>query len=136
MKLALTDDYSILDIGIKDDAWFAYRKAKQETLALTKRNYELAKSQYDKWINAGSKLFVKEVHGTAAWRRMKTNHAASHQILRNLQYFKAFKTGTYGLTDEASKGAVSYWINTKLTPHEKQTMVAVLNGLYRLLRDL
>jgi hypothetical protein len=77
-KLALADDYNIFGIEIKDEIWFADRKAKQETLALTKRNYELVKDQYKKWIDEGSEQFVREVNGTAAWRRMKTNHAAIH----------------------------------------------------------
>jgi hypothetical protein len=94
-----------------------------------RRNYEFAKSQYGRCIDEGSEMFVKEVNKAAAYRRMKTHHAGIHQILSDLQYFKAFKTGTIRLRDEARTGAVSYWTNSDLQPHEKRTMVSVLSGL-------
>jgi hypothetical protein len=97
--------------------------------------YKTAKQEYEGCIDDRTALFVKEVRKTGAWGRMKSDHAAMHQVLSDLVSFNSFKKDTYILTKNVSDGAKSFWNNTELTHHEKNTMLGVRKGLVKVLKS-
>jgi hypothetical protein len=92
--------------------------------------YKIAKQAHDDCVDQGTQMFINAVNETRAWRHLRRDHAAMHQLLNDIVNFNSFEHDTCILTDQAMDGARTF--RTNMTNEtKKHKMSGVLKGLIR-----